>query len=667
MALNDRLKNDASPDREGWAWDSWRDQQDVFPPMPQIGSAEFETWRKKCIEKDEAEDRPWLDLRRVASDLASQGIRTYPVGLDKTPFIQWGSPRYANRVPTEAELREWYCRGNWEKGTSTAVAMVNGTTHGEKPFFITTLDVDYKNGRKMGRSSYWKMLDAFHPASPFRQVTPTGGLHEVFRSSRALPVVKNIPGYPDIEIRGGESTIVFGEVYDFKRKEGGSYEEIVLPHPSELPLYDFDDLLQCGGTRARPKGKASTKRALADDLTKDLFACWERLGITLVPGTDGKYKCPWHDDEVPSLNICAVTGLFFCWSCHHSGSYHSLKKELREQNSHLGTLNVGDSPREGKDDRGISDISDPQPSLTDWAPPRIDANDCPNRWFVFGAAERTGRRFPNPCERYDCEHCGPYLRSYEFDWKWRWIMTWERRLVKVVPEESFEAFTTRMGRAGIADYASVSIGMARYVVNPFEGDPLTVSTFRELVESAFLRRRRYQNALTTSRSWSHWIGPAKRAYEQQRELELESAQEAAESAGVDWEEFSFHKVSDKGALEAEHDKQHAEDRELEEHRFNTPQYATEEWLLWAYPAGINVEKLRVKLGFCLPSSEPSQERLKEIAARINNAESSFCSFVAAHKLGVSAVPRSGTSWLSASRTRPAGRSPPSCSPSRPAA
>ena len=88
----------------------------------------------------------------------------------------------------------------------------------------------------------------------------------------------------------------------------------------------------------RLKGKKTLKASSfldefeKDDVKKntDLVLLFEGFGIHLEKkGRSYLGRCPWHDDEEPSLSVDRDKGLYNCFGCGESGDAFTLVEKIK--------------------------------------------------------------------------------------------------------------------------------------------------------------------------------------------------------------------------------------------------------------------------------------------------------------------------------------------------
>lgn len=310
-----------------------------------------------------------------SSALTWYDLGYYPIPLKsggKTPIVRWTEYReYLSREKVE----------QWVSQYSTANVGLICKEH-------IAVDVDVKNG-KPGETSLSEMIDLGLLVEKSPQIlTPSGGRHLYYKSAQGRTVLSHLPG---IDLKGAGYVVAPPSVVN-----GSSYSIIDCDRLDKLKVENLPWSSYLEAILSN-YSQSSYERSEQSSPVEDIFQfelLFSQLGIDLQPG-EHTYRCPWHEDDSPSLSINRERTVFCCHSCGVEGNLRDLSKN--PQNI------LRASPRgEGYTQaRGYTE---------DYL-----SKECPHPITLYIQTKEgsTGRVWKKACWEYRCWSCGPLRMEME--------------------------------------------------------------------------------------------------------------------------------------------------------------------------------------------------------------------------------------------------------------
>lgn len=273
-----------------------------------------------------------------------------------------------------------------------------GLLTGRSKLFV--LDIDKKNGG-LDRLGDLEQLGVSFEGSLVVD-TPSGGLHVYYQMAEGQCLKSTQQGeiFPGVDTRGipGLAKCPPSPGYCFRSP---------LPPLEQLPLVPdlIADRVRKDDRPSRPRpvsARSPSRPPFPDEGTEvdatrsEFIAYFGRLHLDVRPG-QGNYRCPLHQDKSPSLSINADLLQFQCHSCGVKGGLDALRRLVEECTG----------------DVGISPIHTPTTGGQILTPFR-----CPHEKTLFMQYRPSNHaRFRTlACGEWDCEVCGPLLRSQMSLW-----------------------------------------------------------------------------------------------------------------------------------------------------------------------------------------------------------------------------------------------------------
>ncbi|MHB8513689.1 MAG: bifunctional DNA primase/polymerase [Actinomycetota bacterium] len=266
---------------------------------------------------------------REALAYAARGFRVVPVNwIDergcscrkpncpapgKHPMItEW--PRKGTDDPRR--IKNFWKRWNGKPN----VGVLTGENH-------VVLDIDPRNGGDDELAA----LESLHGPLPHTPEVLTGGIgRHIYFQSPAGSIVRSRDLAPGVEVKAKGRLVVGAQS---THASGNTYTWDVVLHPDEIPFAelpawiagmqvaeDDDDRDEFNAV----KDRQAAARPLTPDQAAEFRELFSRVGVNLDHGS-GKYRCPFHDDLCPSLNVDVRTGWWWCFACSDGGSLQWLR------------------------------------------------------------------------------------------------------------------------------------------------------------------------------------------------------------------------------------------------------------------------------------------------------------------------------------------------------
>jgi hypothetical protein len=226
----------------------------------------------------------------------------------KHPRVRW--QEYAEHGATTAEVREW-----WRRWPTANIGVVTGAVSR-----VAVVDID---PRSAGDATLAAIVDdAGGPPSTVETMTGGGGSHLWFVIEGDQSLASVVLG-PGLELKAEGSLVVVppslhvsGERYVW-RKGRDPWSAEMAPVPSWVTA----------GSADAPRDARNDGPARTDAERGEFERLWEEAGLILEPG-DRYYRCPFHDDEHPSLHIDAEGCRWYCFGCRRGGGTGMLRRVL---------------------------------------------------------------------------------------------------------------------------------------------------------------------------------------------------------------------------------------------------------------------------------------------------------------------------------------------------
>ncbi|HHC09589.1 MAG TPA: hypothetical protein ENK55_12900 [Actinobacteria bacterium] len=227
----------------------------------------------------------------------------------KHPRVRWRP--YQNEPSTLEEVRSW-----WRRWPEANVGIVTGTVSG-----VAVVDVDPRNDGDRALDE----LEAGYGPLPDTAISLTGGggEHLWFRLDEPVPSALLADG---VELKAEGGLVV---APPSRHVSGGIYRWLAGADPSRRPLAPLPAWIASVAAGSFRRGAGTPPPPRSDAEREAFAAAWARAGITLLPG-DNYYRCPFHDDEHPSLHVDAEGCRWYCFACRIGGGIGALRRRLGE-------------------------------------------------------------------------------------------------------------------------------------------------------------------------------------------------------------------------------------------------------------------------------------------------------------------------------------------------
>jgi hypothetical protein len=229
----------------------------------------------------------------------------------KHPRVRWTGAMTAPAPPEDVA-------GWWRRWPGANLGVATGRVSG-----VLVLDVDPRSGGETALGELearWGSLPA-----TVESRTGGGGRHLYFAAS-ADPVPSAVLA-PGVELKGEGGLAVLPPS---RHASGRRYEWLPGRSPEELapaPLPGWVAAL-AHGLEPGPPGRPAGDPPVRTERERAEFAqAWRRAGVEIGAG-DRYYRCPFHDDEHPSLHVDAEGCRWYCFGCRLGGGLARLLELL---------------------------------------------------------------------------------------------------------------------------------------------------------------------------------------------------------------------------------------------------------------------------------------------------------------------------------------------------
>jgi len=267
------------------------------------------------------------------------------------------------------------------------------------PSGLVVLDVDPRN---FGDETLYDLEKQHGPMPDTVQVvTGGGGWHHFFGLPQGMTFpTKKIGEGLDLKAHRG---FVVGP--GSRHVSGGAYEWEVSAHPDDVDLAAPPKwLMDLAGTRPSPYYRPRKLHRAATPEQQERFAgLWVKVALSIKPGREAMYVCPFHDDHDPSLHIDPVKAIWCCFGCGLGGGIRDLEAKLsQEVVIEENTTNYGDNT-----------LNLPVPDPSSWRAPEPASGRCGGvRQLHQDRLQRERHRgLGLLCGEWECRICGPYLKE----------------------------------------------------------------------------------------------------------------------------------------------------------------------------------------------------------------------------------------------------------------